>query len=79
MSKRPLQRRPRSGLTGVLFVFCLAALLAGLGFDVAGEARTSFWIGAQPGAAAMIGVAAVVFAVVAARLAQILFTRRGGP
>ena len=78
MTKRARPRQ-RSGLTGLLFVFCLAGLLAGLGFDLAAGARATFWIGAQPGAAAMIGVAAVVFAVVAARLAQMLFARKGEP
>jgi hypothetical protein len=69
---------PKSGITGVLLVFCIAAVLAGLGFDFGAGAHTTFWIGDQPGAAAAIGVAAAVFAVIAARVARILLGRTQG-
>lgn len=67
---------PRSGVTGVLFVFCLAALIAGLGFDIAGGVRVHFWIGDQPGAAAAVGIAAVLFVVLAGQAARFVLGRR---
>ncbi|MGD9982177.1 MAG: hypothetical protein AB7H66_15190 [Hyphomonadaceae bacterium] len=69
---------PKSGITGVLLVFCIAAVLAGLGFDFGAGARTDFWIGDQTGAAAAIGLATAVFAVVASRVARIVFGRVQG-
>jgi hypothetical protein len=69
---------PKSGITGVLLVFCVAAVLTGLGFDFGAGAHTKFWIGDQPGAATAIGVAAAVFAVVAARVARIVLGRAQG-
>jgi hypothetical protein len=70
-----MMRPPKSGLTGVLLVFCIAALLAGLGFDFGAGARAKFWIGDQAGAAAAIGIAGAVFAIVAARAARLLLGR----
>ena len=58
---------PRSGLTGLLFVFALTSLLFGLGFDLVGGARAGFWIGDQPGAATALGVACVLIVIVAAQ------------
>lgn len=69
---------PKSGISGVLLVFCIAAVLAGLGFDFGTGAHTKFWIGDQAGAATAIGVAGAVFAVVAARVARILLGRAQG-
>jgi len=66
----------RSGATSVLFVFCLAALLLGLGFDLGAGARLRFWIGDQPAAAAAVGVAGILFAVLAAMAARFVFGRR---
>src|SRR5262249_49168093 len=66
---------PKSGIAGVLLVFCIAALLAGIGFDLGAGARTRFWIGDQVGAAAAIGGAAAVFAVIAARVARLALGR----
>lgn len=74
MSQRPPPQR--SGVSGVLFVFCLAALLAGLGFDLGAGARAHFWIGDQPAAAAAIGVSATLFAIVAALLGRLLLGRK---
>jgi hypothetical protein len=75
MSKRTLPPQ-RSGVTGLLFVFCLTALLVGLGFDLGAGARMRFWIGDQPAAAAAVGVAAVLFGVLAAQAGRALFGRR---
>lgn len=74
MSKAPLP--PRSGVTGLLWVFCLTALLVGLGFDVFGGARVTFWIADQPGAAAAVGAAAVLFVVLATHAARFALGRR---
>ncbi|MEZ5957898.1 MAG: hypothetical protein R3C27_11885 [Hyphomonadaceae bacterium] len=69
---------PRSGLTGLLFVFCLTALLVGLGFDLMGGARVRFWIGDQPAAAAAVGIAGVLFVIIAAQLMRLVLGRRAG-
>lgn len=68
--------RPRGGIFGLLFVFCLAAALAGLGFDLGASTRAHFWIGDQPAAAFAIGVAATLFAILAAWTARALLGRK---
>jgi hypothetical protein len=68
--------RPRGGIFGLLFVFCLTALLAGLGFDIGASARAHFWIGDQPAAAFAVGVAATLFAILAAWAARALLSRK---
>lgn len=65
----------RGGIFGMSFVFCLAAALAGLGFDLGLSARAHFWIGDQPGAAFAIGIAAALFAIVAALAGRALLGR----
>jgi hypothetical protein len=70
-----LNPSPRSGITGLLAVFCFAALLAGIGFDLGAGARAHFWIGAQPAAAAALGIAAAVAAVLVSRLARAVLSR----
>lgn len=67
---------PRSGITGLLLVFCVSGLLLGIGFDLGAGARLRFWIGDQPAAAAAVGVAAVLFAIFAAQVARVLVGRR---
>ena len=74
MKKSPAAAR--SGITGLLFVFCLTALIVGLGFDLGAGARLKFWIGDQPGAAAAIGAAVVLFVVVATHAARFALGRR---
>lgn len=74
MSKAPPP--PRSGVTGLLWVFCLTALVIGLGFDLGGGARVKFWIADQPGAAAAVGAAAVLFVVLATHAARFALGRR---
>jgi hypothetical protein len=66
---------PRGGIAGLLFVFCIAACAVGLGFDFGLEARSEFWIGARPGAAAALGVGGAVLAVLGGRAAQALLGR----
>lgn len=67
---------PRSGITGLLLVFCITALLVGVGFDLGAGARLRFWIGDQPAAAMAVGVAAVLFAILAAQVARVALGRR---
>jgi len=67
---------PRSAIAGVLLVFCLAALAAGLSFDIGLGARARFWIGDQPAAATAVGVAAVLLAIGAALLGRFVLGRR---
>jgi hypothetical protein len=66
----------RGGIFGLLFVFCLTALLAGLGFDLGASARAHFWIGDQPAAAFAVGVAATLFAILAAWSARAVLGRK---
>jgi hypothetical protein len=68
--------RPRGGIFGLLLVFCLTALLAGLGFDVGASARARFWIGDQPAAALAVGVAATLLAILSAWAARAVLGRK---
>ncbi|ANP44910.1 hypothetical protein [Candidatus Viadribacter manganicus] len=74
MSKAPPP--PRSGVTGLLWVFCATALLIGLGFDLGAGARVKFWIGDQPGSAAAVGATAVLFVLLATQAARFALGRR---
>jgi hypothetical protein len=73
---RRTQPPQRSGIAGVLFVFSLTALIAGLGFALGAGARTRFWIGDQPAAAAAVGIAGALFAIAAAHVARMLLGRK---
>lgn len=66
----------RSAISGVLLVFCLAALIGGLGFDLVLGARSNFWIADQPAAATAIGVAAALFAIGAGLLGRLFLGRK---
>ncbi len=68
--------QPPSGVTGLLLVFSITALLVGVGFDLGAGSRVRFWIGDQPAAAAAVGVAGVLFAVLAAHAARAVLARR---
>jgi hypothetical protein len=65
---------PRGGIAGLVLLFCFTAVVAGLGFDFAGD-RYGFWLGARPGGAAALGAAAAAFCVVAAQVARLLLGR----
>ncbi|MBL8545607.1 MAG: hypothetical protein JNL81_04040 [Hyphomonadaceae bacterium] len=69
----------RSGATGLLLVFSITALLVGLGFDLGAGSRVRFWIGDQPAAAAAVGVAGVLFAVLASHAARLVLAARSKP
>lgn len=64
------------GAAAMLVLFCLAAGGAGLAFDLTSDTARGFWIGAQPGAGAVIGVIAAVFVVLCGHLARLVLTRR---
>lgn len=65
----------RNAASGVLLVICIAALIAGLAFDLIDGAHASFWIANQAGAAAAIGASGAVFAVLAWRGVRLTFGR----
>lgn len=71
-------KAPRGGAAAMLFLFSVAGGGAGLAFDLALNPERGFWIGAQPGAQAVIGVAAAVFVVLAGHLARVVLGRRRG-
>lgn len=64
----------RGGVAGLAFLFCATALGAGLAFDFMTHEH-GFWVGAEPGGRALIGAAAVVFVVLAARVLQFVLSR----
>lgn len=66
----------RSAATGVLLVFCVGALIAGLGLDLGAAARVKFWIGDQPAAATAVGVSAALFTVLIMRGLRMIFSGR---
>jgi hypothetical protein len=68
----------KSAVAGVLLVFFIAALIAGIGFDLGAGAHPSFWIGDQVGAAGAVGAGSAAFAIIAARLAWAVLGRRQG-
>jgi len=73
MTRTPPPTRAK-GISGLVLLFCVTALAAGLAFDFA-TARSAWWLGAEQGAAAIIGVAAVVLVVLAGHLMR--FVLRG--
>lgn len=71
---RPLPPRAK-GISGLVLLFCVTALAAGLGFDFMTE-RNAWWLGAEHGAAAVIGLAAAAFTVLVGHLLRFLLQRR---
>lgn len=64
------------GAAAMLALFCVAAGGAGLAFDLTSDATHDFWIGAQPGAAAVIGLIAALLVVLCGHVARLLLTQR---
>lgn len=75
MSKAPRPSQ-RSGVFGLLLVFCLTAFIGGIGFDLGAGARLRFWVGDQPAAAGAVGIAATLFMVLIAHAGRIVLNRR---
>jgi len=69
---------PRGGVAGLALLFCFTAAALGLAFEFGLGAPGGFWIGAQPGAAAIIGAGAAIACALAARLAHLVFGKRDG-
>ncbi len=57
----PAPKPQGGGAASMLFLFCIAGGGAGLAFDLVLNPDRGFWLGAQPGAQAVIGAAAAVF------------------
>lgn len=66
----------RGGAAGILFLACVAGGGAALAFDLTLNGDYGFWLGAQPGARAVIGALAAVFVIFAGHLARALLARR---
>jgi hypothetical protein len=74
MTRTPVP--PRGGIAGLWLLFCAVAGGVGLAFDLGLNRASNFWIGAEPGGAAALGLAAAAFVVIAARLARLVLARR---
>lgn len=72
---RPTPPRP-SGIAGLLFLFCVVCLIAGVGFDAISDSDVRFGLASQPGARAMIGVAVAVGAVVLGHALRLVLGRK---
>jgi hypothetical protein len=70
------RNQKRGGAAAMLALFCVAAGGAGLAFDLTSETARGFWVGAQPGAGAVLGLIAALFVVLCGYLARFLLTRR---
>lgn len=69
-------RTARGGAAGILLLFAVAIGVAGLGFDYTTNTARGFWIGAEPGARAIIGVGVVCVLLLAAHALRWLLRRR---
>lgn len=71
--------KPSRGLAGALFVLFALACGAGLTLDIAfNGAANAFWVGAEPGARALLGVGAAAFVVASAQIARLILAPRAG-
>lgn len=72
----PSQKKPSGGMSGALFVLCLAMAAVGLGLDFAPLQRAiPFWVGDGPGGGAALGAASVLFVALAGYGARFLIKR----
>jgi hypothetical protein len=60
----------------MLILFSLALGAAGVAFDFGANTARAFWVGAEPGARALIGLAAIIVAIVAAHVLRLILARR---
>jgi len=73
MTRTPVQ--PRGGIAGLWLLFCAVAAAGGAALDFALTDAPAFWIGAQPGGAAALGVVAAVVVVIFARIGRWTLSR----
>ncbi len=66
---------PRGGAAGMLILFSLAIGVVGMGFDFGANRTRAFWVGAEPGARALIGVVAIALMIIAAHLLRLTLAR----
>ena len=69
---------PRGGAAGLWLLFCAVGGGAGLAFDLILNPGRGFWLGAEPGARAMIGVAVALFTIAAGHIVRAVLSRRIG-
>lgn len=67
---------PRGGAAGLWLLFCAVGGGAGLAFDLILNPGRGFWLGAEPGARAVIGAAVALFAAAAAYIIRAVLARR---
>lgn len=68
-----------SGIGGLILLFCIAALLAGVLFDVLSRDDSGFALAAQPGSRAVLGAAVAVAVVLAAHGMRLALGRKRRP
>ena len=69
------QAPQRGGGIGVLFLFAIVIGGAGLAFDLILNHERAFWIGAEPGARAVLGAVAGIAVVAAGHLMRLVLGR----
>ena len=68
-----------SGIGGLVLLFCIVALLAGLLFDAFNPDQSGFRIASQLGSRAVLGAAAAVAAVLTAHGLRLALARKRKP
>lgn len=70
---------PKRGIAGMVLLFCVAALVAGLGFEFLSGDAPRFSVVAQPGGRAVLGVGVVaVLVLLAHAMRALLAVRKDG-
>jgi len=67
---------PKRGIAAMLLLFCVVALVAGLGFEFLIDTPQRFSVVAQPGGRAVLGVGVVVVLVLLAHGMRFLLSKR---
>ncbi len=67
---------PKRGISGMLLLFCVVALVAGVGFEFLIDTPPRFSVIAQPGGRAVLGVGVVAALVLLAHAMRALLVRR---
>ena len=62
----------KRGIAGIAFALCAALTVLGLAIEVLRGPAPAFWIGAEPGARAVIGAGAAVVVIAAAALLRMM-------